>query len=104
MDATQANANVHAAQLRHDPMTPEDIERRIRTFMRATFFVMNDLPDGQSFLESGVVDSTGMIELVEFAQQAFAIVIDDSELVPENLDSLSRLTAFIVRKRLAAGA
>ena len=80
-------------------MTLADIEQRIRAFMREEFFILEHLPSGQSFLQSGVIDSTGMLELVEFAQQSFEIEIGDSELLPENLDSVSRLSAFVARKR-----
>jgi acyl carrier protein len=72
--------------------------------MRDTFFV-EEIAENDSFLESGLVDSTGMIELVAFVQSAFGIRIDDAELLPENLDSLSKLVGFIERKRSgAAGA
>jgi acyl carrier protein len=76
---------------------------RIRTFIRETFFV-DQVNDRESFLETGLIDSTGMIELVAFVQQTFGIRVEDSELIPENLDSLSRLVEFIERKRATANA
>ncbi len=80
-----------------------EIEKRIRDFIRDTFFVEDFSPD-ESFLETGLIDSTGMIELIAFAQQSFEIEVDDSELLPENLDSLSKLTAVVARKRVNAPA
>lgn len=79
------------------------IAQRIRTFITDTFFV-DRFDEGESFLASGVIDSTGMMELVLFLEQEFSIKIHDWELIPENLDSLSRATAFVSRKQRAATA
>jgi acyl carrier protein len=57
------------------------------------------LSDDTSLLDSGLIDSTGVLELISFVEAEFHITIDDLEVVPENLDSLSRLVAFIERKR-----
>jgi acyl carrier protein len=57
------------------------------------------LTEGQSFLETGIIDSTGMLELVSFVEQRYGISIADRELLPENLDSLCNLSQFIARKR-----
>lgn len=51
-----------------------------------------------SFLDMGIIDSTGMLELVGFIEQQYGIVIEDRELVPNNLDSVSRLADFVDRK------
>lgn len=60
------------------------------------------LADDQSFLESGIIDSTGMLELVSFVEQQYGIAVADSELVPDNLDSLQNITKFVARKRETA--
>ena len=60
------------------------------------------LTEDKSFLESGIIDSTGMLELVSFVEQTYGISVKDSELLPENLDSLRNLSQFITRKREAA--
>jgi acyl carrier protein len=73
----------------------------IRGFISDTFFV-DDFADGDSFLKAGIIDSTGMMELVAFIEQQFSVKVDDSELVPENLDSLDNLCRFIERKKRAA--
>ncbi len=57
-----------------------------------------DLTDDTSFLESGIIDSTGVLELVSFLEERFDLIIEDEELAPENLDSLRRLERFLRRK------
>ena len=54
--------------------------------------------DDDSLLEKGIIDSTGVLELVEFLQKQYGIRIEDGEIVPENLDSINRLAAFVNRK------
>ncbi|NMO21184.1 acyl carrier protein [Pyxidicoccus fallax] len=71
---------------------------RIRGFIVDTFFV-DDFSDDDSFLRKGLIDSTGMMELVAFLEQDFGIKLEDRELVPENLDSLSRVVAFVEKKQ-----
>jgi len=55
--------------------------------------------DDDSLLDTGIIDSTGVLELIAFLELSYCIVIDDDELVPENLDSVSRVASFIERKR-----
>ena len=57
--------------------------------------------DGESLQSKGVVDSTGVLELVEFLEREFGIQVDDADLVPANLDSVEQLAAFVARKRSA---
>jgi acyl carrier protein len=71
---------------------------RIRNFIVDTFFV-DGFGDDDSFLRKGLIDSTGMMELVAFIETEFGFKLADSELVPENLDSLSRVVAFVGRKQ-----
>ncbi|ATB34786.1 acyl carrier protein [Cystobacter fuscus] len=74
------------------------VRDRIRNFIVETFFV-DDFGDDDSFLRRGLIDSTGMMELVAFIETEFGIKLEDTELVPENLDSLSRVVAFVGRKQ-----
>jgi len=60
------------------------------------------LGDEESLLESGVIDSTGILELVAFVEEHFGLTIADDELLPENLDSIAQLVAFVARKRAVA--
>ena len=73
------------------------IHETVRQFLRDVFFV-DDVDASASFLEEGIIDSTGMLELVAFVESTFGISIADTELVPENLDSLDRVAAFVERK------
>ena len=51
-----------------------------------------------SFLDEGIIDSTGILEVVDFLEEEFNIEVDDDELIPENLDSIKNLEAYIIRK------
>jgi len=70
-------------------------------------FMFGAAPDGldenASFLDSGIIDSTGVMELVGFLEDRFGITVEDSELTPENLDSISRLCAYLRRKGVGGG-
>ena len=57
--------------------------------------------DDDSFQERGIVDSTGILELVCHLQDKYAIAIEDEEIVPENLDSVFRVVRFVEHKRHA---
>jgi acyl carrier protein len=79
----------------------------IRDFVISNFLFGQDggrLSDTESFLENGIIDSTGVLELVAFLEQQFGIAVGDRELVPENLDSVVNAAAFVARKLEASGA
>ena len=85
----------------------ESISKEIKAFVVSNFLYGQDadsLGDEQSFLENGIIDSTGVLELVAFLEQQFGISVADRELVPENLDSVQNATRFVSRKLEAAGA
>jgi acyl carrier protein len=81
------------------------IRTEIRAFLKTNFYVPDgtQLGDDDSLLDLGIVDSTGVLELVGFLEDKYRISIDDQELVPDNLDSVGRLVAFIERKTGAEG-
>ena len=56
------------------------------------------LDDGDSFLEKGIIDSTGILEIVSFVEDEFEIEVADEELIPENFDSVDRLVEYVERK------
>ena len=58
-----------------------------------------ELSNDDSLLDKGVIDSTGVMELVAFLEEQFEITVADTELVPENLDSINRMAQFVHRKR-----
>ena len=62
------------------------------------------IADDTSFLRRGIIDSTGFLELVAFLEQTWGISIADEEMLPENLDSLNGIDAFVLRKLAAAAA
>jgi len=59
-----------------------------------------DLKDNTSFLEEGIIDSTGVLELIDFLEETFEISIADDEIIPENLDSLDNLEKFLSRSAI----
>lgn len=61
----------------------------------------NDLKDDVSFMDLGVIDSTGIMEVVIFMEENFGIKVLDTDLLPENLDSINALVAFVDRKKTA---
>jgi len=80
--------------------TTGDVKSRVRAFITGNFYLpdRDGLADGASLLEAGVVDSTGVLEIIGFLQSAFGILVEDDEIVPENLDSIDRLTDYVARK------
>jgi acyl carrier protein len=80
-------------------MNTIDIERDIRNFLIENFLfgIAEELRDGES-LQGNVIDSTGVLELVAFLQDHFAITVGDDEVGPDNLDSVDRIVAYVDRK------
>lgn len=71
----------------------------IRQFICDNFIVSEaDFTDDDSMLDKQIIDSTGVLELVAFLEERFGIRISDDEMVPENLDSVNRIGAFLSRK------
>lgn len=62
--------------------------------------IENEITDNLSFLELGVLDSTGIMELVTFIEREFKIKVEDQEIIPENLDSINSIVNLVVRKQL----
>lgn len=73
---------------------------KIRAFVVDNFLFGDGsyLKDDTSFLEERIIDSTGILQIISFLEEEFAIIIDDDEILPENLDSLSNITIFLNRK------
>jgi len=59
--------------------------------------------DSDSFLKRGILDSTGVLELLEFIEEEFKMKVEDDEIVPENLDSVDRLVRYLQKKQPHAG-
>jgi acyl carrier protein len=77
------------------------IRDEVRKFITTNFYVPDAgaLADDASLLDLGVVDSTGVLELVGFLEEKYGFKVDDNELVPDNLDSIARIVGFVERKR-----
>jgi acyl carrier protein len=80
-----------------------DFKATIKQFIIDNFLFGDDegLEDDSSFLEEGIIDSTGMLELVTFLEEDFSIDIEDEEMTPENLDSINNLITFLNHKQAA---
>jgi len=77
------------------------IKEQIRTFVTSNFYVVDPaaLKDEESLLDSGVIDSTGVLEVIAFIEDTFGLTVEDMEMLPENLDSIERITNFVIRKK-----
>jgi acyl carrier protein len=77
------------------------VAAELRDFISSAYLFGDDsrMPgDADSLLESGVLDSTGVLELIEFLEDTYQISVEDSETVPENLGSIDGLTRFVLAK------
>ena len=81
-------------------MTSNEVKEKIREFVVENFLFGKDdgLKDDTSFLDEGIIDSTGILELVSFLEDEFDIAVEDEELIPENLDSIANVTAYLEKK------
>ena len=73
---------------------------KVREFVVENFLFGDGevLKDDTSFMEEGIIDSTGILELVFFLEETFGLSVEDDELVPDNMDSLQNIAQFIDRK------
>jgi acyl carrier protein len=72
----------------------------IRDFVISNFLFGDATPldDGASFLDAGIVDSAGILELVSFLEERYGIRVGNDEMLPDNLDSVNRVDAFLRKK------
>jgi acyl carrier protein len=77
------------------------LKLRLREFVVKNFYLPDptSFEDGSSLLDRGVIDSTGVLELVTFVENEYGIPVADEDIVPTNFDSIDALAAFIARKR-----
>ena len=83
------------------------IRDQVRDYVAENFLFSDNgysLSDDASFLEEGIVDSTGVLELVMFVEKAFAISAEDDEIVPEHFDSVAQLTRYVTGKLAGDGS
>jgi acyl carrier protein len=82
------------------------IAESVRKFLTTNFYIADpeDLGDGASLLGRGIVDSTGVLEVVAFLESEFGVAVADEEMLPANLDSIDAIAAFVQRKRGVSAA
>jgi len=77
------------------------IEAKVRDYILRNYLFTDDastLGDDDSFMQKGIIDSTGVLEVIEYLRVEFGVRVEDEEMVPENLDSVNRISAFVTRK------
>ncbi len=73
------------------------MHERIHRFLQSAFFVDSIAAD-TSFLDAGIIDSVGVLELLQFLEDEFKVRVADDELIPANLDSINSVVGFLIRK------
>jgi acyl carrier protein len=78
-----------------------DIKQQVRAFITSNFYVADpsSLADDASLLDQGIIDSTGVLEIIMFLEDTFGFKVADSEMVPENLDSIDNIASFVAGRR-----
>jgi acyl carrier protein len=79
----------------------QNLKQSIRGFIETSFLFREGrqgLADDESLLGAGLIDSTGILELVSYLEAEFGIVVQDEEIVPENLDSVDQIAAYVDHK------
>ncbi len=82
-------------------LSKEEIRAKILEFLKTNFFLdtrATPIADSDSFLEKGIIDSTGVLEVINFLRNDFGIEVLDSELLPENIDSVGNIVSYIARE------
>ena len=79
----------------------QEVKPAVRQFLLDNFLMGSNaaIADDTSFMKGHVLDSSGFMELILFLEETFGVKVDDAELMPENLDSLDNIDAFVARKR-----
>jgi len=77
------------------------VEEKVRGYILDNFLFTDDqseLSSEDSFMEKGIIDSSGILEVIFFLGEEFKVQVEDDEMVPENLDSVNNLVAFVEKK------
>jgi len=77
-------------------------ESVIRNFILENYLFtddQNELNNNDSFLDKGIIDSTGILEVIFFLEEEFGVQVEDDEMLPENLDSVTYISKFIAKKQ-----
>lgn len=78
-----------------------ELKEQVRQFIVSNFYVADpaSLNDDASLLDAGIVDSTGVLEVITFIEGTFGVTVEDNEMLPENLDAVNRIAAFVQKKK-----
>ena len=79
-----------------------ELQTQVRDFILENYLFTDDtsaLGSDESLLDRGIVDSTGMLEIIMFIEDELGVQVADEEMIPENLDSVNRIAAFVGRKK-----
>ena len=81
----------------------DDVRKRLREFVAKNFYLADpeSFDDRTSFLDRGIIDSTGVLELVTFVEDEYKLAVADEDMVPANFDSIDALVGFVTRKKAA---
>jgi len=80
------------------------VEEKIRSFILENYLFTDEqsaLSNSDSFMETGIIDSTGILEVIYFLEEELDVIVDDEEMIPENLDSVDNIVAFVNTKKSA---
>ena len=77
------------------------LKEQIRAFVTSNFYIADPaaLDDDASLIDRGIIDSTGVLELIGFIEDTFGIKVEDSEMLPDNLDTIGHVANFVARKK-----
>lgn len=79
-------------------------EETMRNFILENYLFTDDqsaLSNSDSFMEKGIIDSTGILEVIHFLEDEMDIAVEDEDMIPENLDSIDKIVAFVNTKKAA---
>ena len=78
------------------------LKQQVREFVLSNFYVADPagVTDAMSLLDQGIVDSTGVLEVIGFIETTLGVTVEDEEMLPENLESIERIARFVQRKRV----
>lgn len=81
-------------------MDKATVAQGVRSFIGENYLLGSDyrFEDSDSFLDHGIIDSIGILQLVTFLQETYGVTVEDEELIPQNLDSINAVSAYLCRK------
>jgi acyl carrier protein len=78
-----------------ESVTADHIEAQLRAFIVENFFVEEELDAAESLTDAGVIDSTGVLEVVGWIEDTFAVTVPDADILPDHLDSITRIVRYV---------